>query len=50
MLCGLKSDLVELRQVDKIDAAQFAKNKNMPYHEVSSKTNEGVNEMFLELV
>ena len=46
ILCGMKSDLSSMREVDRHKAESFAKSNNMSYFEVSSKTGNGVNEMF----
>ena len=42
----MKSDLSGMREVDRHKAESFAKTNNMSYFEVSSKTGNGVNEMF----
>ena len=48
ILVGNKIDL-EKRQVDKEEAFNFAKSKNMKYFETSAKTGEGIQEAFGEL-
>jgi len=45
-LCGLKSDLAEIREVEESTAEAFAKENKMRYFEVSNKTGENVEEMF----
>jgi len=46
ILCGLKSDLSNMREVDNYKAEAFAKSNNMTYFEVSNKTGDKVDEMF----
>ena len=48
-LCGLKSDLADQRQVDQYKAQAFAKQHNMEYIEVSSKTGDNVESTFQRL-
>ena len=45
-MCGTKADLNESRAVEYDDASKFAKTHNMSYLEVSSKTGDGIEEMF----
>ena len=49
ILCGLKSDLSNMREVDQYRAESFAKANNMVYFEASNKTGENVEEMFQSL-
>jgi small GTP-binding protein len=49
ILCGLKSDLAGMREVDQYKAESFAKKNNMTYFEVSNKTGNNVEEMFQSL-
>lgn len=46
VLCGLKSDLSSMREVDTYKAESFAKQNNMTYIEVSNKTGSKVEELF----
>jgi Ni2+-binding GTPase involved in maturation of urease and hydrogenase len=46
ILCGLKSDLASMREVDNYKAEAFAKAHNMTFIEVSNKTGDKVDEMF----
>ena len=46
MLCGLKADLKDMREVDEHRAEQLAKSNKISYHEVSNKTGDGVDELF----
>ena len=45
-LVGNKSDLNEKREVSYEEANKFAKEKNMPYIEVSAKTGDNINKLF----
>jgi Ras-related protein Rab-1A len=45
-LCGTKIDLEKFRIISKTEAENYANLKNLPYFEISSKTNEGINLMF----
>ena len=50
-LAGNKCDLDDsLKQVPMATADELAKENNMIYHETSAKTNEGVQELFMEMV
>eukprot|EP00009_Paramoeba_aestuarina_P002139 CAMPEP_0201513502 /NCGR_PEP_ID=MMETSP0161_2-20130828/5544_1 /ASSEMBLY_ACC=CAM_ASM_000251 /TAXON_ID=180227 /ORGANISM="Neoparamoeba aestuarina, Strain SoJaBio B1-5/56/2" /LENGTH=202 /DNA_ID=CAMNT_0047909739 /DNA_START=104 /DNA_END=712 /DNA_ORIENTATION=+ len=49
MLVGNKKDLEESRKVDTMDAQEYADEKCIPYIEVSAKTGEGVEDMFIGL-
>ena len=48
-MCGTKADLNESRAIEYDDAKKFAKSNNMTYFEVSSKTGDGVEEMFMAM-
>lgn len=45
-LCAWKIDLTDLRDVSKIEAQKYARDKSMTYLETSAKENKGINEMF----
>ena len=45
-LVGTKKDLEIKREVEYIDGLNFAAKNNMIYYEISSKNNEGINELF----
>ena len=45
-LVGNKNDLNEKREVSYEEANKFAKEKNMPYIEVSAKTGDNINKLF----
>ena len=49
VLCGLKSDLDDNRQVPEDDALKFAKANNLEYIEVSSKEGTNVEDAFMKL-
>ena len=49
MLVGNKLDLEKNRQVNKGEAEEFAKNKNIPYIEVSAKENINIKETFMKI-
>lgn len=48
-LCGLKSDLGSIREVERDDGQKFADENKMQFYEVSSKTGENVNEIFMDI-
>lgn len=48
-IVGTKKDLEDKREVDYIDALNFAAKKNMIYYEISSKMNRGINDLFNNL-
>ncbi|MDP2439221.1 MAG: Rab family GTPase [archaeon] len=49
LLVGNKKDLVEERQVPFERASFFAQSRNIPYLEVSAKTGENIEDMFLTI-
>ena len=50
-MAGNKCDIDDaLKQVPMSVADECSKENNMIYHETSAKTNEGVNELFMEMV
>ena len=50
VLVGNKKDLEGKRQISTKEAEDFAKQKGFLFHEVSSKTGEGINELFYNLI
>lgn len=48
-MVGTKKDLEKDREVNYIDALNFAAKNNMIYYEISSKNNEGINDLFNNL-
>ena len=46
ILIGNKIDKENERQISIEESKKFAKEKNIPYFEISAKTNEGIKEMF----
>eukprot|EP00009_Paramoeba_aestuarina_P015732 CAMPEP_0201541724 /NCGR_PEP_ID=MMETSP0161_2-20130828/71630_1 /ASSEMBLY_ACC=CAM_ASM_000251 /TAXON_ID=180227 /ORGANISM="Neoparamoeba aestuarina, Strain SoJaBio B1-5/56/2" /LENGTH=201 /DNA_ID=CAMNT_0047949281 /DNA_START=117 /DNA_END=722 /DNA_ORIENTATION=+ len=48
-LIGNKKDLEDNREITKEEAVKFAEEEGMPYMETSAKTNEGVEEMFVNM-
>jgi small GTP-binding protein len=48
-IVGTKKDLENNREVNYIDALNFAAKNNMIYYEISSKNNEGINDLFNNL-
>ena len=49
-LIGNKNDLEERREVDFEEANKFAKEKNIPYIEVSAKTGNNIKKLFDEMI
>ena len=50
-LAGNKCDIEEnMKQVPLMTANELAKENNMIYYETSAKTNEGVSELFMEMI
>ncbi len=49
ILCGNKIDL-QNREVKKEEGEELAKKENMPFYEVSAKTNENIKNMFYSVV
>ena len=49
-LIGNKNDLEERREVDFEEANNFAKEKNIPYIEVSAKTGNNIKKLFDEMI
>ena len=49
-LIGNKNDLEEKREVDFEEANKFAKEKNIPYIEVSAKTGNNIKKLFDEMI
>ena len=49
-LIGNKIDLNERREVEREEAIEFAKSKNLRFFEISCKTGEGIKEFFDDLV
>ena len=49
LVCGMKADLAEDREVDREDAEHFCQQKGLEYFEVSSKTGANVNEVFYRI-
>ena len=49
ILCGNKIDL-QNREVKKEEGEELAKKENMPFYEVSAKTNENIKSMFYSVV
>jgi len=47
---GNKMDLQKVRTVPRDRAKEFADSINAQFHEVSAKDNQGVNEMFIDIV
>ena len=50
MLIGLKLDLADMRSVSSDKAQAYAAKEKMPYFEVSAKTGQNVDRMFIEVV
>ena len=50
ILIGNKSDLKDMRNVNKEKAEKYSENRNMKYFETSAKTGENVDLIFKELV
>ena len=50
ILVGNKSDLKDMRKVNKETAEKYSENRNMKYFETSAKTGENVDLIFKELV
>ena len=48
-LVGNKVDLAESRQVRKEEAEEYARSLGLRYHEVSAKSNIGVDDLFLDV-
>ena len=46
ILCGNKIDKEKERKISIEESIKFSKEKNIPYFEISAKTNEGIKEMF----
>ena len=49
-LVGNKSDKVEEREVSSEEGNKFAKEKNLPFIEVSAKTGENINQLFDDMI
>ena len=49
ILCGNKIDL-ENREVKKEEGEEFAKKENIPFYEVSAKTEENIKDMFYKVI
>jgi len=47
VLCGLKADLSNIREVDYSAGEKFASENNLDFFELSSKNGENVQEMFM---
>uniref|UniRef100_A0A6B2LNK5 Uncharacterized protein n=1 Tax=Arcella intermedia TaxID=1963864 RepID=A0A6B2LNK5_9EUKA len=50
VLVGTKKDLNNNREVNNGDARDYANQQSLSYYEISSKTNDNVNEAFNEMV
>jgi len=46
ILIGNKIDKEKERKISIEESIKFSKEKNIPYFEISAKTNEGIEEMF----
>ena len=46
ILIGNKIDKEKERKISIEESIKFSKEKNIPYFEISAKTNEGIKEMF----
>ena len=49
MLCANKIDLIEERKISSEEGAKLAAELEMPYHEISAKTSENIDDVFHKL-